>query len=94
MVGLKTNAVCDGTPIAFTHPTMSIAKITGPGLTAIALSVAALWGCLISERLIVHQANLEAARALREVRMMRARKHTEPVSSPLPGLRPTLPALG
>ena len=43
---------------------MPIAKISGPGLAAIAASVAALWGCLAAERIIVSQANREIHRTL------------------------------
>jgi hypothetical protein len=69
---------------------MAIARITGQGLTAIGISVALLWGCFISERLIVRQATLEASRTLREVRAMRLRRHMQPVSAPAP--RPARPA--
>ena len=73
---------------------MAIAKITGQGLTAIGISVALLWGCFISERLIVRQANVKASRALQEIRTMRLRKHSQPVSAPVvrPGQTPRVVA--
>jgi len=46
---------------------MPIAKITGQGLIAIACSVALLWGCLISERVMLHRAAAERVRVLREI---------------------------
>ena len=46
---------------------MPIMKITGQGLSAIALSVALLWGCIISERVTARQAFAERAKVLREV---------------------------
>jgi hypothetical protein len=63
---------------------MSLAKITGPGLAALALSVAALWGCLISERVIVRQAEQERTRVLRDLGRLQ-RQVPRPVSAPSPG---------
>lgn len=74
---------------------MAIAKISGAGLSAIAVSVALLWGCLISERVIVRQANLEMSQTLREVRLMRLRRVSQPVSVPLPRVpRQVRPSIG
>jgi hypothetical protein len=75
---------------------MPIAKITGQGLTAIALSVAGLWGCLVGERVIVNQANREAYRTMRDMRSMRNRQRprTIPVSAPVYHVLPSRPALG
>ncbi len=63
---------------------MTIARISGPGLAAIAVAVALLWGCLVAERLIVRRANYEAGRTLRDMRTLRLRQHTEPASVPAP----------
>jgi hypothetical protein len=60
---------------------MPIAKITGPGLAAIGISVAILWGCVISERMMVQRAFTERARVIQDVERMR-RRRAEPVSSP------------
>jgi hypothetical protein len=63
---------------------MPIAKITGQGLAAIALSVALLWTCLIGERLIVHHAAARQAQLMRELHQLQRIHHTEPVSTPAP----------
>jgi len=49
-----------------------------------AISVSLLWGCLISERLIVHRANLERGRVLHNIRRLRWQHEAQPASSPLP----------
>jgi hypothetical protein len=64
---------------------MSIAKITGPGLAAIAVSVALLWGSVIGERVMVRRALTERAQVLREIERLKHRQHSEPAS--LPSLR-------
>ena len=77
---------------------MSIAKITGPGLAAIAVSVALLWGCLIGERVMVRRASTERALVMRDLqRLQRTRLQgnpgqldhsSEPVSIPVHIPRP------
>ncbi len=62
---------------------MPIVKITGPGLSAIGLSVALLWGCLISERLITRHAVRERTRVVRELEQMRLERQATPVSVPI-----------
>jgi len=69
---------------------MSFARITGPGLAALALSVAALWGCLITERVIVRQAERERARVLRDLGQLQQRV-PRPVSVPSRGFHRRLP---
>ena len=61
---------------------MPIAKITGQGLATIALSVALLWGCFISERLTVKHAAAQQALVMRELREMQRFRKMQPVSSP------------
>jgi hypothetical protein len=61
---------------------LPIVKITGPGLSAIGLSVAVLWGCLIGERIITRDANRERTRVVRELRQMRLERQASPVSVP------------
>jgi hypothetical protein len=63
---------------------MPIAKITGQGLAAIALSVALLWACFISERLTVRQAAALQSRVMRELQQMQRNRRAEPASYPLP----------
>jgi hypothetical protein len=62
---------------------MGIVKITGPGLSAIGLSVALLWGCLIAERVIVRDAVKERTRVVRELERMRLERQSTPVSVPV-----------
>ena len=50
-----------------------IVKITGQGLSAIALSVALLWACLIAERRISSDATEARSRTLLELRLLRTR---------------------
>jgi hypothetical protein len=66
---------------------VTIGKITLPGLAGMAVAVALLWGCLISERLIVRQAANEQARALREIQRLRQRLQSQPASTPIPPFR-------
>lgn len=61
---------------------MPVAKITGQGLSAIAILVALLWGCLVGEHIIVQRANQEARHALRQVRVLRMKQQIEPTSAP------------
>jgi hypothetical protein len=63
---------------------MVISKITGPGLTGMALSVALLWGCVISERLIIRRANLDWSEALHSNQRLRQQQESEPILAPLP----------
>jgi hypothetical protein len=77
---------------------MPIAKITGQGLAAIALSVALLWSCLIGERVLVRRASAERVLVMRDLkRLQRTRlqlnplqpdHRSEPVSAPLHIPRP------
>jgi hypothetical protein len=49
-----------------------------------ALAVAALWGCLVGQRVIMYNAAAQQAQALREIRQLRQRRfRSEPVRSPL-----------
>jgi len=50
---------------------MNIARITLPGLAGMGVSVALLWGCLISERVIIRHANFERTRALYHMQQLR-----------------------
>jgi hypothetical protein len=73
---------------------MAVAGITRQGLAALGLSVAALWGFLISEHVIMRQASIERAQALRTIESLRDR-HSQPVSTPLIRIRrPARPTIG
>ena len=65
---------------------MPIVKITGQGLSAIALSVALLWTCLLGSRLMAWRAEAGLARSLHEIELLK--KHNRPrplpVSAPFP----------
>jgi hypothetical protein len=65
---------------------MPIVKITRQGLSAIALSVALLWGCLIGERVTEQRAFSERAKVLRDISRIERRQRTRPVSAPAPFL--------
>jgi len=62
---------------------MPVVRITGQGLSAIAFSVALLWGCLIGERVIRRNADTERVRILRDLDQLRRRRPI-PVSAPAP----------
>lgn len=63
---------------------VAVAKITGQGLSSIAILVALLWGCLIAERVIVYQANAEVFRTVRANHDLQLRRRVQPASSPIP----------
>ena len=71
---------------------MPIAKITGGGLSCIAMLVLILWACILGEHVIMQRANQEYSRAMTEIRVLQ-RKHLEPVSSPA-APRPVHSAIG
>jgi hypothetical protein len=74
---------------------MTIAKITRSGLAGMTVSVALLWGCLISEHYVVRRAGIERARALYNMERLRRGRLPQPVSAPGPRLpRPFTTALG
>jgi hypothetical protein len=60
-----------------------VARITGQGLAAIALSVGLLWGCVIADRLTMRRAWEERARVLRDIERLRTDRLQVPASVPL-----------
>jgi hypothetical protein len=73
---------------------MRVVGITRQGLAGMALSVALLWGCVLGERIIMRQASVEQARALRTIESLRDRQ-SQPVSTPVPRIpRPFHPIAG
>jgi hypothetical protein len=62
---------------------MAIAKITGNGLITIAVLVACLWGCLLTEHRIMTDAQRRQARELIELRHLRDNRFTVPASLPV-----------
>ena len=74
---------------------MPIAKITGQGLAAIALSVALLWACFIGERLLVRHTLDQRAQLMRELHRMQRDRRAQPASAPTPrGPHPTRVTMG
>jgi len=73
---------------------MPVVKITGQGLSAIALSVALLWYCFLAERAIARRAEAERAQAIQEIHRLRQRPAPLPVSTPPRPIAPAKPALG
>jgi hypothetical protein len=61
---------------------MPIVKITGQGLSAIALSVALLWGCVVEERIMNDRIAAQRARVLRDLEKLQ--RTSQPASAPLP----------
>jgi hypothetical protein len=73
---------------------MPIARITGQGLAAIALSVALLWACLVCERVTLRRSTARRAQVMRELRQMQLEHRTLPVSTPMPVYRHIGPTVG
>jgi len=73
---------------------MPIAKITGQGLAAIALSVALLWACFVGERLILNRTYAKRAQVMRELRQMQNLHRTQPASTPMPAPSPHSTTVG
>jgi hypothetical protein len=77
---LKTGERQFGRPLA-SKGSMPLARITSQGLAAIALLVAALWGCILAENSITRSASLTRIASLQELRMLRSavRKVNTPI---------------
>jgi len=63
---------------------MPIAKITGPGLTSIAILVALLWTCVIGERLLAGRAYADTVETVRAMLQLRRRALEQPAAAPAP----------
>ena len=75
---------------------MKVLRITGEGLAAISLLVAALWGCFVVERLTVQNAQRERAQVIYDLqRLQRRVREPLPASAPSPRLpRAVRPSAG
>ena len=75
---------------------MALAQITRQGLIAIAVLVAILWSCVLTERRITRNSRIETYRALRDIRILKFKRHIEPVAHPkqAPSAPSTGPVLG
>jgi hypothetical protein len=71
---------------------MALAQITRHGLVSIAILVAILWGCILTERRILRHAKMDTYRALRDLRYLRFKRHVEPVVQP--STMPAAPSVG
>ena len=69
---------------------MPVAKITGQGLTSIAILVALLWTCVIGERVILGRANAGAVQVMHAMRELRLKIRREPAAAPARPPRPRL----
>jgi hypothetical protein len=72
---------------------MALAKITRHGLVSIAILVAILWGCILTERRMTSHSKIETYRALRDMRYLRYKLRVEPTRQPA-NPRPTEPSVG
>jgi len=63
---------------------MVLAKISGAGLSSIAVSVVVLWGCILGEHLIVDRANRDFSSAMTELHQLQMKRRAEPASTPVP----------
>jgi len=59
-----------------------VAKITGQGLTSIAILVAFLWTCVICQHVILGRANADSAQVMRAVRELRLKNRRQPAAMP------------
>ena len=73
---------------------MALVRITRQGLVSIAILVAILWGCVLTERRISRNSRIETYRALREIRYLKFRLRVEPTSRPLPPTPAPAPSAG
>jgi len=49
-----------------------------------AVLVAILWGCVLGEQALIRRARLDNYRAMRQMRILRLKRHVEPAVQPLP----------
>jgi hypothetical protein len=61
---------------------MVFARITGAGLSSIAMLVVVLWACILGEHLIVDRANREFSTAMTELHQLQMKRRAEPASVP------------
>ncbi len=66
---------------------MPVARITGQGLTSIAISVVLLWTCVIGEHVLCTRARTDAVQTVRAMRELRSKNRREPAAAPARGHR-------
>lgn len=64
---------------------MPLFKITGQGLSAIAVSVALLWACLLGALAQERRAMAAQGQVLRQLELLQKRNRSRPLSVPFPG---------
>ena len=69
-------------------------RITGPGLTTIAILTGILWGCIFLEQRTLAHARAEANRALSGIRELQMKKHILPAAIPVREPRPARREIG
>jgi hypothetical protein len=69
---------------------LPVARITGQGLTSIAILVAILWTCVIGQRTVLGRARADDAQVMRAMRGLRLKNRREPAATPA---RPPHPRL-
>lgn len=69
---------------------MPAAKITGQGLTSIALLVALLWTCVIGQRVILGHASADTAQVMRAMHKLRLKNRQVPTAAPVREIHPRL----
>jgi hypothetical protein len=62
---------------------MVIARITGQGLSSIAVLVILLWSCVIGNRVIMQRAQAEGTETLRAMRELQFKQRHTPASIPV-----------
>jgi hypothetical protein len=73
---------------------MALVQITRQGLVSMAILVAILWGCIITERRISLNAKIETYRALRDMRYLKFKRRVEPAAQPSPTAPSAAPSIG
>jgi len=61
---------------------VKVARITGQGLTSIAILVVLLWACALVEHLIVKQARTDCRQTVREMHSLQIRNRRQPAATP------------
>jgi hypothetical protein len=72
---------------------VQVSKITGQGLSAIALSVALLWFFVIAERRLTLRTVLRQAQVIEQIRQLRRHVQPQPAGNPGPNRQTSKVAL-
>ena len=69
-------------------------RITGQGLTTIAILTAILWGCILAENWTLARTRADANRVLTEIHALQVKRHIVPVTAPVQAPRHMRPEIG